>query len=32
GPEAMAQERGPFLLGQVTPENMLLVTQAMKRL
>lgn len=32
GPEAMAQERGPFLLGQATPENMLMVTQAMKRL
>lgn len=32
GPEAMAQERGPFLLGQMTPENMQMVTQAMKRL
>ncbi|GHC57550.1 3-oxoadipate enol-lactonase [Alcaligenes pakistanensis] len=32
GPEAMARERGPFLLGQATAENMLLVTQAMKRL
>lgn len=32
GPEAMAQERGPFLLGQVTPENLLMVEQAMRRL
>ncbi len=32
GPEAMAQERGPFLLGQASPQNMLMVRQAMKRL
>lgn len=32
GPEGMARERGPFLLGQSTPSNMMLVTQAMQRL
>lgn len=32
GPEAMARERGPFLLGQPTAEHLSMVTHAMKRL
>ena len=32
GPEAMARERGPFLLGQPTAENLSMVTHAMQRL
>lgn len=32
GAEAMARERGPFLLGQPTPENLSMVENAMQRL
>lgn len=32
GPEAMARERGPFLLGQPTAENLSMVTHAMQLL